>query len=62
MIRNLLAVLRQIKWVIDGPYGAAQAVGLHPDPLRSRLKKPGITRSSQKDVARRRSLFSIDHR
>ena len=33
-------------WVIDGPRGAAQILGLHPNTLRSRLKKLGITRSS----------------
>ena len=44
--RHILAVLRQTHWVIDGPRGAAQVLGLHPNTLRSRLKKLGITRSS----------------
>ena len=44
--RHILAVLRQTQWVIDGPRGAAQVLGLHPNTLRSRLKKLGITRSS----------------
>jgi formate hydrogenlyase transcriptional activator len=43
---HFLAVLRQTNWVIDGPRGAAQILGLHPNTLRSRLKKLGITRSS----------------
>ena len=46
MTRNLLAVLRQTKWVIDGPRGAATILGLHPNTLRSRLKKLGLSRSS----------------
>ena len=43
--RHILAVLRQTNWVIDGPRGAAGILGLHPNTLRSRLKKLGITRS-----------------
>jgi len=44
--RHILGVLRQTNWVIDGPRGAAQILGLHPNTLRSRLKKLAITRSS----------------
>jgi transcriptional regulator with GAF, ATPase, and Fis domain len=44
--RHILTVLRQTNWVIDGPRGAAQVIELHPNTLRSRLKKLGITRSS----------------
>jgi formate hydrogenlyase transcriptional activator len=58
MTRNLLAVLRQTKWVIDGPCGASQALGLHPDPLRSRLKKLGITRSSHEPSERPRDFVT----
>jgi transcriptional regulator with GAF, ATPase, and Fis domain len=43
---HILAVLRQAKWVIDGPRGAAAVLGLHPNTLRSRLKKLGLSRSS----------------
>ena len=43
--RHILAVLQQTNWVIDGPRGAAQILELHPNTLRSRLKKLGITRS-----------------
>ena len=43
---HILTVLRQTHWVIDGPRGAAQILGLHPNTLRSRLKKLGITRSA----------------
>jgi formate hydrogenlyase transcriptional activator len=58
MTRNLLAVLRPTKWVIDGPCGAARALGLHPDPLRSRLKKLGITRSSHAPSERPRDFVT----
>jgi PAS domain S-box-containing protein len=44
--RHILAVLRQTQWVVEGPRGAAQILGLHPNTLRSRLKKLGITRSA----------------
>ena len=40
---HILAVLRQTKWVIDGPRGAAVMLGLHPNTLRSRLKKLGLS-------------------
>jgi transcriptional regulator with GAF, ATPase, and Fis domain len=43
---HILAVLRQTKWVIEGPRGAATVLGLHPNTLRSRLKKLGLSRSS----------------
>jgi PAS domain S-box-containing protein len=41
---HMLTVLRQTRWVIAGPRGAAAALGLHPNTLRSRLKKLGIAR------------------
>jgi formate hydrogenlyase transcriptional activator len=40
------AVLEQTAWVIDGPRGAAKILGLHPNTLRSRMKKLGITRTA----------------
>jgi len=43
---HILTVLRQTQWVIEGQRGAAQILGLHPNTLRSRLKKLGITRSA----------------
>ena len=42
--QHILAVLERTRWVIDGPRGAAQLLELHPNTLRSRLKKLGITR------------------
>jgi formate hydrogenlyase transcriptional activator len=43
-MNHTLAVLRQTNWVIDGPRGAAVILGLHPNTLRSRLKKLGVSR------------------
>jgi formate hydrogenlyase transcriptional activator len=43
---HILAVLKQTKWVIDGPRGAAAILRLHPNTLRSRLKKLGVSRST----------------
>jgi PAS domain S-box-containing protein len=43
---HILAVLHQTRWVIDGPRGAAAILGLHPNTLRSRLKRLGVSRSS----------------
>ncbi|MFO0915338.1 MAG: sigma 54-interacting transcriptional regulator [Pirellulales bacterium] len=41
---HILAVLAQTGWVIEGPRGAAQKLGLHPNTLRSRMKKLGLSR------------------
>jgi PAS domain S-box-containing protein len=41
---HILIVLQQTAWVIDGPRGAARILGLHPNTLRSRMKKLGIRR------------------
>jgi len=39
-------VLRQTEWIIEGPRGAAKILVLHPNTLRSRMKKLGIERVS----------------
>jgi transcriptional regulator with GAF, ATPase, and Fis domain len=41
---HIKSVLEQAGWVIEGPKGAAAALGLHPSTLRSRMKKLGITK------------------
>ena len=46
--RHILEVLTQTKWVIEGPNGAAKILDLHPNTLRSRMKKLGLDRSSTK--------------
>ncbi len=43
---HMESVLKQTDWVIDGPRGAAKILGLHPNTLRSRLKKLGISRAT----------------
>lgn len=44
--RHILAVLRQAAWVIEGPHGAARILNVHPNTLRSRMKKMGLSRAS----------------
>jgi PAS domain S-box-containing protein len=39
---RILEVLYQTNWRIEGPKGAALILGLHPNTLRSRLRKLGI--------------------
>jgi PAS domain S-box-containing protein len=41
---HVLSVLKQTGWRIEGPAGAAQALGMHPNTLRSRMKRLGIHR------------------
>lgn len=43
---HILGVLRQTNWVIEGSHGAAKVLALHPNTLRSRMKKLGIARPS----------------
>jgi len=40
--RHILAVLKKTAGVIEGPRGAATILNLHPNTLRSRLKKLGL--------------------
>lgn len=44
--RHILAALQRTGWVIDGPRGAAKILDLHPNTLRSRMKKLGISRAT----------------
>jgi len=41
---HILAVLAQTGWVIEGPRGAAKILDMHPNTLRSRMKKLGVER------------------
>ena len=43
--QHIASVLRQTRWRIDGPYGAARILDVNPSTLRSRIKKLGIRRS-----------------
>jgi transcriptional regulator with GAF, ATPase, and Fis domain len=38
----ILKVLDQTLWRINGPKGAASILDMHPETLRSRIKKLGI--------------------
>jgi formate hydrogenlyase transcriptional activator len=40
----IISVLKERGWVIEGENGAANVLGLHPNTLRSRMKKLGINR------------------
>ena len=42
--RHIAKALEQTRWVIEGPNGAARVLGLHPNTLRSRMKKLRIRR------------------
>jgi transcriptional regulator with GAF, ATPase, and Fis domain len=42
--RHIESVLIQAGWVIEGEHGAAKILGLHPNTLRSRMKKLGVKR------------------
>ena len=44
---HIVVALEQSGWVIDGPRGAARILGVHPNTLRSRMKKLGIVRRPQ---------------
>ena len=44
-----MKVLKQTDGVIDGPRGAAKILNLHPNTLRSRMKKLGISRNAPRD-------------
>jgi formate hydrogenlyase transcriptional activator len=43
---HIRAALEQSRWVIEGSAGAARSLGLHPNTLRSRMARLGITRPS----------------
>jgi formate hydrogenlyase transcriptional activator len=43
---HIMAVLKETDGVIEGPKGAAKILNLHPNTLRHRMKKLGITRSA----------------
>jgi len=41
---HILQIFEETNWIIDGKNGAAAVLGLHPNTLRSRMKKLGIKR------------------
>ncbi len=54
---HILTVLRQTGWIVGGPRGAATILALHPNTLRSRMKKLGIRRGSQHEISWARTTF-----
>jgi len=44
---HILAALNRSGWVIEGDRGAAKQLGLHPNTLRSRIKKLGLKRTDR---------------
>ena len=44
--RHIVSVLETTSWVIEGERGAAKILDLHPNTLRSRMKKLGIDRTT----------------
>jgi formate hydrogenlyase transcriptional activator len=42
--QRIVAVLKQTKWRVDGPQGAARLLDMNPSALRSRIKKLRIRR------------------
>jgi len=43
--RHIETVLNRTNWVVEGPSGAARILNLHPNTLRSRMKKLGVSRT-----------------
>jgi transcriptional regulator with GAF, ATPase, and Fis domain len=41
---HVRAVLERCAWRINGPGGAAEVLAVHPNTLRSRMKRLGLTR------------------
>ena len=47
--RHIVSVLEQAGWVIEGARGAARLLNLHPNTLRSRMKKLSIRRPTHEN-------------
>jgi formate hydrogenlyase transcriptional activator len=43
---HIIKVLEKTNWRIKGPHGAAQYLDIHPETLRTRMRKLGIRRSN----------------
>ena len=48
---HIEAVLAETHGVVEGPSGAARILGLHPNTLRSRMKKLGIGRQMRHEIS-----------
>jgi len=47
---QILKILSETKWRIDGKGGAAEILGLHPSTLRARMHKLGIVRPKTREI------------
>jgi formate hydrogenlyase transcriptional activator len=52
---HILNTLRETRWVVGGPNGAALRLGMNRSTLQFRMKKLGIVRPGREDDA----VFSI---
>lgn len=59
--KHILATLKQTRWVLAGPRGAAKLLGLNRSTLHFRMKKLGIVRSFDADLAPRDNEREIIH-
>ena len=48
---HIAATLERTGWVIEGPRGAARILDMHPNTLRSRMKKLGLQRTARHDIS-----------
>jgi formate hydrogenlyase transcriptional activator len=46
---QILKILSETRWHIEGKSGAAAILGLHPSTLRARMHKLGIVRPETKE-------------
>jgi len=59
---HILAVLDRCGWRINGAGNAAERLGLHPNTLRFRMKKLGVTRPERCADSARHNTGSFDRR
>ena len=48
---HIAATLEPTGWVVEGPRGAARLLDMHPNTLRSRMKKLGLQRTTRHDIS-----------
>jgi formate hydrogenlyase transcriptional activator len=48
---HIAATLERTGWVVEGPRGAARILDMHPNTLRSRMKKLGLQKSTRHDIS-----------
>jgi transcriptional regulator with GAF, ATPase, and Fis domain len=49
---HVRGVLERCAWRINGPGGAAEILAVHPNTLRSRMKRLGLERPQASSIAR----------